>query len=92
MTVPLRLKLHPVEQVTQLCIGDVHASLRLRLGSSGKKPDHWFKFDGRLSLNPYKKAAKAMLPYLDMQAEEWWNRLQERMKPVAPVYKNGHGM
>ncbi len=63
----------------------LHPDLRLRLGSTEKSPDHWFKFDGRLSLNPYKQAAKAVLPYLDTQAEEWWNRPQEKMKPIGPV-------
>jgi hypothetical protein len=61
---------------------------RLRLG--GKNPDHWFKFDDRCDfpkvqtktaktyygphLDPYAAAAKAVLPFLDKEAEEWWNR------------------
>ena len=52
---------------------DVHPSLRPRLGSTATK-DHWFKFRGFLALNSCSRAARAVLPLLDAQAEEWWSR------------------
>jgi hypothetical protein len=58
---------------------DVHPNLRVRLGSTAKKPDHWFKFDSRFAWNPYKRAAKAVLPFLNTQAEKWWSRAQENV-------------
>jgi hypothetical protein len=55
----------------------LHPDLRIRLGSTANNSDHWFNFDGRFALNPYKDAAKAVLPFLNTQAEEWWNRRTE---------------
>ncbi len=56
---------------------DVDPSLRLRLGATDKRPDHWFKFNGRFAWNRYVRAAKTVLPFLSSQAEEWWTRPQE---------------
>jgi Domain of unknown function (DUF4304) len=60
---------------------------RLRLGAVDSRGDHWFKFDDRHHFptnnattfhrrdgDPYERAAKAVLPFLDTQAEEWWKR------------------
>ena len=53
---------------------NIHPSLRLRLGSNGEQQDYWFRFDGRFTWNRYERAAKAVLPYLKTQAEDWWAR------------------
>lgn len=51
-------------------------SCRLRLGSTQNQVDHWFKFDrGSLPFasDPFERAAREVLPYLDGQAESYWS-------------------
>lgn len=48
---------------------------RLRLGAKGEGRDHWFRYDGvlkRLRADRYERVARAVLPYLETQAEAWW--------------------
>lgn len=52
---------------------------RLRLGSSANAPDHWFRYDQpgwSLFSDPYERAAREVLPYLDEQAESYWSKAQ----------------
>jgi Domain of unknown function (DUF4304) len=54
---------------------DVYPPNRPRLGP--EKTDQWFRYDkvGFFSIaDPYKKAADEVLPYIESQAESWWNR------------------
>jgi hypothetical protein len=52
-----------------------HVNHRLRLGAKGKGQDHWFRYDGefqRLHADRFEIVAKDVVPYLDSQAEAWW--------------------
>jgi hypothetical protein len=61
----------PASEVT---VWHLHPNERIRLGPNHAEADHWFRFDQRLKLDRYDKAAKAVLPYLDSIADPWWNR------------------
>jgi hypothetical protein len=52
---------------------------RLRLGSSAKEKDHWFRFDDQgptPTAGVYDSVAQEVIPYLDGQAEDWWRNQQ----------------
>lgn len=54
-----------------------HVSRRLRLGAADEESDHWFRYDRRGWLSwgdPYAKAAREVLPFLDGQAEDYWRQ------------------
>lgn len=62
---------------TEMTAWHSHPEQRLRLGGTTGKTDHWFRFDSKGIIpfqDPYAKAARAALPYLDRQAEPWWNK------------------
>jgi hypothetical protein len=69
------------EQIPPAKVTAQHVSRRLRLGASGEQTDHWFRYDrgGLLSFSdPYERAAREVLPYLDSQAESYWSDSHER--------------
>ena len=73
---PGGVTMHWGEQIPPAKVTAQHVSGRLRLGASGDQTDHWFRYDkkGLLSFSdPYEKAAREVLPYLDSQAESYWS-------------------
>jgi hypothetical protein len=56
----------------ELTAWHVSASARFRIGPDD--PDQWFSFkEPMFSIgDPYKKAALAVIPYIEGQAELWW--------------------
>lgn len=62
-------KLVPAEELTAW---HVMGASRFRIGPDS--PDQWFSFKVPLFSmgNPYKRAALAVIPYIETQAELWW--------------------
>ncbi len=72
--------MHWGEPISPSKVTTQHVSRRLRLGSSGEQSDHWFRYDQRGLLSfgdPYERAARKVLPYLDSQAESYWSQSHE---------------
>jgi hypothetical protein len=59
----------PPNQLTAWHVGPLD---RFRLGP--ERPDQWFRFRRTFPFlsDPHRRAARAVLPYLDSQAETWW--------------------
>ena len=73
--------MHRGEQIPPAKVTAHHVNQRLRLGASGDQSDHWFRYDRRglvLFGDPYERAAREVLPYLDTQAESYWSESHER--------------
>ena len=57
----------------------IGADLRLRLGTSPTRADHWFKFDSAQTPADFDVVAAQVVSYLDSQAEPYWlNGRRER--------------
>jgi len=65
---------HVLIPADALTVWHVAPDGRYRLGPD--EPDQWFRFRRSLPFlgDPYQRAAKALLPYLDSQAEVWWKQ------------------
>jgi hypothetical protein len=59
---------------SQLTVWHVLPHERYRLGPD--EPDQWFRYRKRFFSfsDPHLRAARAVLPYLDSQAERWWKQ------------------
>ncbi len=82
---PTGIMMHWGEQIPPAKVTAQHVNRRLRLGASGDQADHWFRYDhrGLFSLgDPYERAARELLPYLDGQAEIYW-RESHNQTPAA---------
>jgi hypothetical protein len=72
--------MHWGEQIPPAKVTAHHVSRRLRLGASSDQSDHWFRYDKRGFLSfgdPYERAAREVLRYLDSQAESYWRESHE---------------
>jgi len=68
--------MHWGEQIPPAKVTAHHVNRRQRLGASDEQTDHWFRYDkrGLFSFSdPYERAAREVLPYLDGQAESYWS-------------------
>ena len=78
---PEGVTMHWGDQIPPAKVTAQPVTRRLRLGSSGEQTDHWFRYDrqGLLSFgDPFEKAARELLPYLDSQAESYWREAHEQ--------------
>ena len=58
--------------------------LRLRLGTSPTRADHWFKFDVARGAADFDAVAAQVVPYLDSQAEPYWLSGRDDGEEKAP--------
>ena len=58
----------------EITVFHLQSAERIRLGREPSEADHWFHFDRGLPWRRYNRAAKAVIPYLQAEAEDWWNR------------------
>lgn len=73
--------MHWGEQIPPAKVTAQHVSRRVRLGASDDQTDHWFRSDKRglpSFSDPYERAAREILPYLDGQAETYWRESHEQ--------------
>jgi hypothetical protein len=61
----------PAEEMT---VAYLRPAERLRLGREASESDHWFRYDQGLPWGRYDRAAKAVVPHLGSEAENWWTR------------------
>jgi hypothetical protein len=55
----------------EVTVFHLHPAERTRLGKDPSESDHWFRSDEGLPWDRYNRAAKAVIPHLHTEAENW---------------------